>query len=351
MVSVLPINSPSPKSFREGDFIETRDSLIFDVKGLVHPPDKVIAFLRYYPSETGKREKNGKRYDKVYSLDERFKLLKTRTPLYVYFDDVLGSVIQGVPVKDVDRVYQPSTKLRELSASRKDLDTIEELSLSFCELLSKSSCTPLSKIGVTGSVLVGLQTESSDIDVIVYGVKNCLSVYNTIDSLYSKPKSHVRPYTETELRKLFKFRSSDTYTEWGSFIKTEKRRRLQGTYRGRDYFLRFIKDWDEVQEAYGDLTYKSLGKATIMATVIDDSESIFTPCLYRVSETRLLKGEYGGQLAIDEICSFRGRFCEIGRKGETVTGRGKLEMVSDRSRPTNIRIVIGEDKEDFLTLF
>jgi predicted nucleotidyltransferase len=28
-------------SVREGDFIETTEGLIFDVKGLVHPPDKM----------------------------------------------------------------------------------------------------------------------------------------------------------------------------------------------------------------------------------------------------------------------------------------------------------------------
>jgi hypothetical protein len=33
----------------EGDFIETYDHLIFDVKGFLHPKDRIIAFLRYVP--------------------------------------------------------------------------------------------------------------------------------------------------------------------------------------------------------------------------------------------------------------------------------------------------------------
>ncbi|MBD3350653.1 MAG: hypothetical protein GF364_04115, partial [Candidatus Lokiarchaeota archaeon] len=33
----------------EGDFIETKESLIFDVKGIKHPKNHVIAYLRYFP--------------------------------------------------------------------------------------------------------------------------------------------------------------------------------------------------------------------------------------------------------------------------------------------------------------
>jgi predicted nucleotidyltransferase len=342
--------SSRPKIFREGDFIETRDRLIFDVKGLVHPPDRVIAFLRYYPSEAGRRERDGVRYDKVYSLDDRFNLLKKIAPSYIIFDQVFGSAMQAVPVGDIDRLYQPTDKLIEFLANQDDLDTMERLSLSFCELLSKSSSIPLNKLGVTGSILVGLQSESSDIDVIVYGTKNCLSAYKAIGSLYSDSESQVRPYTEKELRKLFKFRSSDTHTEWKSFLRTESRRRLQGIFRGRDYFLRFIRDWDEVGEHYGDLTYRSLGKATVKAKVIDDTGSFFTPCFYKVDDVRLVNGEPRGQPPLSEICSFRGRFCEIARKGESVTGRGKLELVTDKSGRIHTRLVVGGDKEDYLTL-
>jgi predicted nucleotidyltransferase len=340
----------SPSAFREGDFIETREKLIFDVKGLVHPPGKVIAFLRYYPSETGKRERDGIRYDKVYSFDERYAVLKKMAASYVYFDDVFGSIMQGVPTKNIIHHHQPIVKLKELSAHQGELNKIEESSLRFCELLSESSHMPLQRIGVTGSILVGLQTESSDIDVVVYGTDSCFSVYTAITSLFSDSKSKLKPYTETELRRLYEFRSSDTHTEWESFLKTEKRRRLQGTYRGRDYFLRFVKDWVEVQENYGDHTYVPLGKATIKATVIDDAESIFTPCVYRISKVQLLREQYGDKPPIDEVCSFRGRFCEIARKGENVTGRGKLELVNDKGGQVRARLVVGEDKEDFLTL-
>ena len=55
---------------REGDLIETREGLIFDVKGLTHPPDRVISYVRYFPHSTGDRERGGIKYEKVYSLKE-----------------------------------------------------------------------------------------------------------------------------------------------------------------------------------------------------------------------------------------------------------------------------------------
>jgi len=53
---------------REGDFIETSEGLVFDVKGLIHPPNRIIAFLRYFPDKKGERKRNSERYSKVYSL-------------------------------------------------------------------------------------------------------------------------------------------------------------------------------------------------------------------------------------------------------------------------------------------
>jgi predicted nucleotidyltransferase len=339
-----------PKSFREGDIIETRDRLIFDVKGTVHPPDRVIAFLRYYPSENGGRKRGGIRYQKVYSFDDRFSALKEKAPSYIYFDKVFGSVMQGVPKKDVKHLYQPTHKLSEMLAKQENLDALERQSLNFCKLLTKSADVSLEKIGITGSILVGLHSESSDIDIIVYGTGNCLSVYEAIGSLYSDSGSKVSPYTEEALRRLFKFRASDTYTEWGSFLRTEKRRRLQGTFGEYDYFLRFVKDWNEVQENYGDITYTPQGKATIKATVVDDTDSLFTPCTYKVNDVRFAKGQDTNQADISEITSFRGRFCEIARNGEAIVGRGKLELVTNKSGSTQTRLVVGRDKEDYLTL-
>ena len=65
---------------REGDLLETTGNILFDVKGLVHPPNRVVAFIRYVPDPEGNRERDGTRYSKFYSLYKRYALLKQKFP-------------------------------------------------------------------------------------------------------------------------------------------------------------------------------------------------------------------------------------------------------------------------------
>nr|MDO8098069.1 hypothetical protein [Candidatus Njordarchaeota archaeon] len=340
----------SQKRYREGDFVGTRQGLIFDVKGLFHPPSRVIAFLRYYPSETGDRTKNGVKYQKVYSLDKRFSILMQRFPTYVYFDNVYGSIMQGVPLRDIAVLYQPTKKLAEMSSDRENLDDFERDSLKFCEILSESAGAPMSKLGLSGSILVGLHTSKSDIDVMVYGSGNCLAVYEAIGSLYKKSESSVRPYNEDELRRLFSFRALNTFTKWDSFLRTERRKRLQGVFKKREFFLRFVKNWNEIKERYGDVTYRSLGQTIIKAKVTEDDEALFTPCVYKISDVEVIEGQGANETMIEEVSSFRGRFCEVAKKGESIITRGKLELISDKSGHEYSRVLVGGEKEDFITL-
>ena len=73
----------------EGAFIESFEGLIFDVKGLVHPPDRVIAFVRYYLHEKGDRiRSDGRRYFKLYDLRERYHFLEK------YYPEVMENIKQ-----------------------------------------------------------------------------------------------------------------------------------------------------------------------------------------------------------------------------------------------------------------
>jgi predicted nucleotidyltransferase len=122
---------------------------------------------------------------------------------------------------------------------------------------------------------------------------------------------------------------------------------------GTDYFVRFVKDWNELKERYGDIQYKNSGHAKIRATIADDSESIFTPCKYRLEKTAIIDGPRLPQ--ITEIASFRGRFCEIPAtidgKPTTIEARGKIEQVSDtRKGQQHYRLLVGNNKCDYMVV-
>lgn len=330
---------------REGDFIETSDRLLFDVKGLVHPPMRIVAFIRYFPSNEGERERQGVTYQRVYSLTKRYELLRERFLQYLVHDPVFDETLCEVPVEAVTRHYKPAEKLRQLRRSEK-LDEVERQALELAALLKDSAGVKWSKIGVSGSVLVGLHTSSSDIDLTVYGVENCRRVHLALKAMLKGGEGVVKLYSREELKALFESRSKGAPVTFEDFVRTESRKVFQGRFSHRDYFIRFVKDWDEVDERYGTTRYVNAGYALVKATVVDDSESIFTPCRYRVDNVRVLEGTRAGQIL--EIVSFRGRFCEQAKSREVVVAQGKVERVIKRGQDEYCRLLLGNKPSDFM---
>ncbi|MFQ6064713.1 MAG: hypothetical protein ACE5L6_04475 [Candidatus Bathyarchaeia archaeon] len=333
--------------FREGDIIETVENAFFDVKGLVHPPDKVVAFVRFVPHPQGDRERDGVLYRKVYALYKRYALLKKTYPQYLVYDPVFNERLCEVPIEAISRHYMPVHRLGELRREG-GLDETEKLALRFITLLKDDAQVCWGKLGISGSILIGLHTLTSDIDPIVYGSENCHRAHSALEVLQKNEKIPVTSYDQKELKELFIFRSKDTNISFEDFAKTESRKALQGKFMGRDYFLRFVKDWNEIGERYGKTSYTSRGYAKIKARIVDDSEAIFTPCRYEIGDVEILDGEVSNQ--IREIVSFRGRFCEQARKGEIVIAQGKVEIVQTEHKPEYYRLLLGNKVSDYMIL-
>jgi predicted nucleotidyltransferase len=331
---------------REGDLIETSESIFFDVKGLVHPLDRVIAFIRYFPDEKGKIKKAEKSYAKVYSLPKRYALLRKKYPKFLVHDSVFDEVLCEVNVRDVRRHHVPSEKLSELRDSE-DLDSLEKKSLRLAEMLREKASIGWDALGISGSVLAGLHTAKSDIDLVVYGSENCRKAHSALETLLTREGSQLKRYTKAELKKLFDFRSKDTDMTFEDFVRTESNKAMQGKFLDADYFVRFVKDWNEVDEKYGDIQYRNVGDASIEALVVDGSEGIFTPCTYRIANPRFLEGSKSEP--VKEVVSFRGRFCEQAKAGERIVARGKIEQVTDtRNELQHFRLLVGNNHEDFI---
>ena len=88
------------------------------------------------------------------------------------------------------------------------------------------------------------------------------------------------------------------------------------------------------------ITRPDLGQAEVEVIVTDTSEAIFTPCSYKVGDVRLVRGQPAA-LLLEEIVSFRGRFCEQAREGERVRARGKLERVITKEGTIHYRLLLG----------
>jgi predicted nucleotidyltransferase len=335
-----------PDEAIEGHYLETIKGLFFAVKGHVHPPDRIIACLRYLPDPAhGEREKGGWRYRRVYHFAEQEALLQEEYPQYLSFDPVCQTVLQSVPRQHLKRIYDPGARLEELR-SQKEPDPVERDALAFARLLQEEANVPWASLGLSGSLLIGLHIPHSDLDLIVYGTPACWAVHGALSNLLKTGASGVARFNAKRLEELYVARVTDTRMPFTDFVRTERHKAMQGQYRGRSYFMRFVKAPAEVEEKYGDRQYIPLGRAGITATVADAREAIFTPCAYGVTDVQFIEGaEVEG---LEEIVSFRGRFCEQAREGDKIVAFGTLERVQAKGGQAWRRLLLGNHPEDYM---
>lgn len=326
----------------EGYFVETRESLIFDVKGILHPQKRIIAFLRYYPSPNGVRVRNNTKYSKIYQLSDRFKFLQNHFPQYLFQDQYSGQILQGIPHKDIKKIYDP-IKTVKLLLKKNKLSNLEKASISFIKILGEG--VDSDSIGISGSLMVGLQTLKSDIDIVVYGKDTCYEVHKYLADIIAEREHGVRPMNIEELQDLHYFRNQQTEIALSSFVQLERRKHISGMYNDREFFMRFVKAPQEIDEIYEDYCYEQIGYAILKGKISDASEAIFTPSRYSLEDTRIIDGVQVED--VNEIVSFRGRFCEQAKNGETIIARGKIEKVTKKDGSHWYQMVLGERRDDF----
>jgi uncharacterized protein len=337
-----------PGELVEGFAIETEDGLIFTVKGLLHPPDRVIAYLRYMPDPAGDRWRAGVRYRRLYHFEEQVAVLQARYPHYLYDDPVCQLRVQAVPRTQVHAVHDPCAYLADLQAQAATgpPDGIKAHALQLATLLEQAAGVPTGNIGISGSLMLGTQREASDIDLLVYGTAAGRAVQEALIRLLNDPSSPVRRPNPAELAALHAAHRPDTPLSFDDFCRSQARKVNEGRYQGREYFVRFVKWPTEVEEKYGDRRFQPLGRVTVRMRVTDERDALFTPCSYSVERVIFLDGAPVDNL--EKTVSFRGRFSAQVRAGERATAQGSLERVIPQNGGVYHRLVVGGQAGDYL---
>jgi predicted nucleotidyltransferase len=341
-VNMTRLQSQPVESF----YLETKEGLYFAVKGLVHPTDRIFSVLRYAPDPQGDRQKDGKTYRRLYHFPEQLRILKERYPQYLAYDPATQLVQQSVPVSSIQRIYDPRDWLRATTAAP-GRDALQEDACAFCDLLAQAAGVSPDRLGVSGSLLIGLHTVQSDLDITVHGERNCRAVHAALQRLLDEEAVNgLSRFDRQGFLQLYAERIQDTRMDFDEFLELEKRKSFQGLFGGRIFFVRFIKEPHENDESYADRAYKPLHQAGVVATVTGVSDAIFTPCSYPLEEVQFLQGDPVDSLC--EIVSFRGRFCEQARRGERVYAFGTIERVQTRQGRAWHRLILGNRTEDHM---
>lgn len=332
----------------EGFFIKSKDNLIFDVKGLTHPVDRIIAFVRYIPL---KPVKNGKSkqisYRKIYPLSERYQFLSQNYPKYLFNDPQGRGILQAVQTDDLLQIFNPISGLHELlNKKKKKLIPIENQTVKLVNQIMNHCEISYEEIGISGSLLVKLHKMKSDIDLIVYGKKSGREIYNSMPKIFDA-SSKIKRYTRNELKMLWQTRVQTKQIDFNSFLLYERRKHLQGTIEERDFYIRLVPLPGEFNEPYTETKITTLGTIEIIATINDDINSIFTPCLYQLEDVEIINKKNTEEIPPNRIFSLRGRYCELAKKGERIHVKGKLEKVTIKNQTEFHQLVLGSTQNEF----
>ena len=128
-------------------------------------------------------------------------------------------------------------------------------------------------------------------------------------------------------------------------------------FNGFEFFIRYIKSPEDWQGSFYDYKYKNCGRIKLKALIIDDKNSIFTPCSYKINVIKIIESDIPQSRMhlndISAINSFRGRFCEHAKKGEKILVEGKLEeiFIEGNDKKKYYRILLSDQVQDKMLLF
>ncbi len=286
------------------DFIEDADRWLYAVSTYDND-DRIGCVLRYVPDEKGERvSAEGARYTK-YDFAEAYAHISRHKPQY-------AGLLHRVPYGDVRRVLKPDQEIGRIAAAHPGVQRLVSL-----------FSLPAGTIGCTGSLLCGLENESSDIDMVVYGRHWFDAQARVREGIRS---GKIKKLSEAMWRKVYEKRRPEISFE--KFVVHEQRKWNRGQIEGTYFDILYTRSYDEIRSApAGRGTV--IGKRTIEAKVTDASLAFDNPAVYEV--------EHG---SVRKVIAFTHTYSGQALAGETIEACGVCER-----HGTELWLVVGTTRE------
>jgi predicted nucleotidyltransferase len=285
------------------DFIVTKDDWIFAVADYCHE-DGIRSILRYVPDPQGTRG-TGKKYRKM-EFDDAFIFMKKARPEWV-------SDVHIVPWDSVKEILAPDRRLPQITEKNEKVKAIVK---------SLEKHVPLENMGVTGSLLPGLEIGSSDIDFIVYG-----SSWFTARDIIRREKQKKNPITEISddmWQDIYKKRRPDI--SFDEFLLHEIRKGNRGMVGGTYFDLLYVRDWKDIEPC---LRGTDVGNKTIEAIVTNADFAFDSPAIYKIDHPE-----------ISYVLSYTHTYAGQALVGERIEACGMVEIVGNMKR-----LIVGTTRE------
>jgi predicted nucleotidyltransferase len=272
------------------DFIEDSDGWLYAVSTYDND-EKVGCVLRYVPDEGGERvNPSGKHYRK-YDFEDAYAFIERHKPQY-------ANLVQRIPVREVKKVLKPEREITRIASRhsrvRKLLDLFQ---------------LPAGTIGCTGSLLCGLENDSSDIDMVVYGkhwfIAQALVRQGILDG-------QMEGLSADMWRKVYEKRKPEI--PYDQFVLHELRKWNRGQIDGTYFDILYTRSYDNLYTApTGRGTV--IGRMKIEAIVTGASLAFDSPAIYEVEHE-----------SINRVLSFTHTYSGQALEGETIEACGVCEQ-------------------------
>ena len=299
--------------YRAKDFIETSEGLVFAVVTDMIEADKVLCFLRYV-HEQGQWRK--------VSTEQANSFLSQNYPEYLHYSTNLDVELHAVAVNVIAKHHQPQHRLTTL-LNNKPKDSVEQDLQTLCRLFSQNGLQ-MENVGVTGSLLIGVQNPDSDIDLVFYGRDVFQQARAVIPTLIRQ--GSYQPLTDNDWLETYQRR--DCHLTLQEYVWHEQRKNNKVMINQRKVDLNMIVD-DHHQD--GGVSTK-LGAVTIQTRVVDDFHGFDYPAVFMVEHDD-----------IQSVVCFTATYTGQAKTGEKIEVSGQLEESADGVK----RIIVGSTREAY----
>lgn len=213
----------------------------------------------------------------------------------------------SAPFVSVKSVFVPRDCLHLIAKLRRK-DELQKRTLEFIHLLAGESDIHVGDFGVHGSVALGMHTQKSDIDVVVYGSRNFRRLESAVSRLVK-----------------------DGTLSYVCGNRLDAARHFKGRCQGRIFMYNAIRKPEEITSKYGSHKYRPLTHVRFQCKVNDDSEAMFRPAIYQIGDYK--PADVDSEIPKDRIpklvVSMIGCYRNIARQGDQMRVSGMLERVEN----------------------
>lgn len=293
------------------DFVETAEGLVFAVVENGIERGRVLAFLRYWITPSG--------WQKL-STQEANDYLQTYHPDYLCYSSPKDAHLHAVAINRITRHYQPEQILQNILQTESDDQVIQDCQ-QLC-LLFANTGLDLENIGVTGSLLINAQQQTSDIDIVIYDRSVFFKLREQVKKLIDQ--GHLKKLSKTDWQTSYQRRSCEL--SFSEYVWHEQRKYNKAIISDRKVDLNFVDPLYSEENT----TYTKLGPIKIQTQIKDDSKGFDYPAVFEIDS-----------LEAQVVVSYTATYTGQAFVGERVEIAGQLE----RADHGLYRIIVGSSRE------